>query len=265
MAISDIFNYGNLTILGIVIICFGLIIMYFESKFRDQNHKISSMVSLVSSMAEELNMVRGRLQNIVMGGAHPQQSMNNVLKTNLIDVSDDEEDEEEEDEDEEDEEESEEEDDDEGEDDESEEDDEDDKNDNSVSTKVLNYSTLNLINDSDIKILNFDKDDESVEESDNDLENIANDLEEIENTEIFDTYLTNTIDISKLNEENDNNLDLLKSINISSIEEDSKNMNIVDYKKISLNKLRSIVVEKGLVTDSSKMKKPEMLKLLGIE
>ena len=42
-------------------------------------------------------------------------------------------------------------------------------------------------------------------------------------------------------------------------------MNIVDYKKLPLNKLRSVIIEKGLVTDSSKMKKPEMLKLLGIE
>jgi len=36
----------------------------------------------------------------------------------------------------------------------------------------------------------------------------------------------------------------------------------MDYKKATLNKLRSIAVEKGLVQDASKFKKPELLKLL---
>ena len=72
---------------------------------------------------------------------------------------------------------------------------------------------------------------------------------------ISDNSKNDEIDISKLN---------LKSINISSLEE-FKNPNIVDYKKLPLNKLRSIVVEKELVADSSKLKKNEILKLLGAE
>ena len=39
----------------------------------------------------------------------------------------------------------------------------------------------------------------------------------------------------------------------------------IDYKKLTLSKLRSIVVEKELVADSSKLKKNELLKLLGAE
>jgi hypothetical protein len=39
----------------------------------------------------------------------------------------------------------------------------------------------------------------------------------------------------------------------------------IDYKKLSLNKLRQIVSEKNLSSDSSKLKKPELLKLLGVE
>ena len=58
----------------------------------------------------------------------------------------------------------------------------------------------------------------------------------------------------------------LKSINISNLEEQvekkNKNIEVIDYKKLSLNKLKSIVLEKGLVTDSSKLKKHELLKLL---
>ena len=39
----------------------------------------------------------------------------------------------------------------------------------------------------------------------------------------------------------------------------------IDYKKMSINKLRSLILEKGLSTDTTKLKKPELIKLLGIE
>ena len=38
-----------------------------------------------------------------------------------------------------------------------------------------------------------------------------------------------------------------------------------DYKKIPLNKLRDLVCEKGLAKDASKLKKNDLLKLLGAE
>ena len=47
--------------------------------------------------------------------------------------------------------------------------------------------------------------------------------------------------------------------------EDSQNAELIDYRKLSLNKLKNVVMEKGLVTDSSKLKKHELLKLLEIE
>jgi hypothetical protein len=55
----------------------------------------------------------------------------------------------------------------------------------------------------------------------------------------------------------------LKAINISTLED--KNVEVIDYKKLSLNKLKSVVLDKGLATDTSKLKKSELLKLLGIE
>jgi hypothetical protein len=39
----------------------------------------------------------------------------------------------------------------------------------------------------------------------------------------------------------------------------------VDYKKMSINKLREVAVEKGIVVDASKLKKNDILKLLGAE
>jgi hypothetical protein len=64
-------------------------------------------------------------------------------------------------------------------------------------------------------------------------------------------------------------LDLeLKTIHISNLEEPTpSDSTVVDYTKASLNKLRQIVVTKGLVEDSSKsskLKKGELLKLLGV-
>ena len=51
----------------------------------------------------------------------------------------------------------------------------------------------------------------------------------------------------------------LKTININL---DEIHADSVDYKKLPLPKLRSIVTDKGLADDASKLKKPELLKLL---
>ena len=39
----------------------------------------------------------------------------------------------------------------------------------------------------------------------------------------------------------------------------------MDYKKLSLNKLKSLVVERGLTKDSSKLNKNKLLNLLGVK
>ncbi len=51
----SLFN-STFLFLGILVIVFSLLIIYFESKIREQNHKISSMLSLVSAITEELNI-----------------------------------------------------------------------------------------------------------------------------------------------------------------------------------------------------------------
>ena len=56
----------------------------------------------------------------------------------------------------------------------------------------------------------------------------------------------------------------LKSISIDG-NNVATNKNKEDYKKLSLNKLREAVIEKGLIADSSKLKKNELLKLLDAE
>ena len=54
----------------------------------------------------------------------------------------------------------------------------------------------------------------------------------------------------------------LHAISISDLEETDKKP---DYKKMSLTKLKEVIVEKGIVTDASKLKKNDILKLLGVE
>ena len=65
-------------VVGLVTIAIAMAVVYFERKLREQNHKIATMFSLVSSLADEINC-------------------KNVQKpvTQLIDVSDDEDEEEE--------------------------------------------------------------------------------------------------------------------------------------------------------------------------
>jgi len=60
-------------------------------------------------------------------------------------------------------------------------------------------------------------------------------------------------------------LNNLKSINILNLEEDTNKISNVDYKKMTIQRLKSIVQEKGLSLDSSKLKKNELLKLLGVD
>jgi len=270
MALADIFNPTFFLILGIVMLLLGLLVIYFETKLRDQNHKISSMVSLVSAMAEE---IRGRKPNSNLNSI-PMQNLNSMFPINgrmsgmnvgLIPVSDNEQEEDEEDDEDDDDDDDDDNDDDDEEDDDEEDDEEDE--DNSQKThfniqKLSSNDSNEVINIGDedkdkINLFYFKEKDEDYDENDlEDMEELDNLVNELEETN-FDT------DIIPIKDE-ENTFDFLKTIHISNLEEEDDNSKF-DYKKYSLNKLRNLVVEKGLVTDSSKLKKHELLKLLGVE
>ncbi len=74
----------TLIILGIALLGIAIAVVYFERKIREQNHKIASMFSLVSSLAEELNSIK---YNTSVCGKNPE-TIN--IGNQLIDVSDDE-------------------------------------------------------------------------------------------------------------------------------------------------------------------------------
>ena len=297
-SLADLFNPSFLMFLGILVLVAALLVVYIESKNREQNHKIQSMFSIVSSLAEEVHNLKLGLSQFSFSGGNnnfnPNNSQNfdednNLDKTNkpnilnnisLIPVSDDD-----------------------NSDSESEESEESEDLD---LESVDSYSSSEVLNindsDEDDKSINLDKNkikilkiniSENFENENSSHDNLE--IDEIDEIDEMDELSESESVSSKSNEgvehllllkkihenenENENEnlensleninsniLDIssseLKTINISL--EDSNNENI-DYKKLPLPKLRSIVVEKGLTSDSSKLKKNELLKLLGIE
>ena len=287
--LADLFSPTFLIFLGILVLVACLLVVYFENKAREQNHRIASMLSLVSTLAEDVNGIKFGLNHLAVnyiGGSQPLEQnteTNNFLnQENLIPVSDDEEDD--------------------SDDEDYEEDDESnssedensvlllDENDSDNNLELIenegegecdsdsyNESDDEICNKNDIKILkinisndidNDDIDNDDIDndeninnlelETSNDLNELTDDLEETDN---FNNEKSIT-----LSDETPNEISFditnLKTINIHL--EENKN-DATDYKKLSIQKLRSIVSEKGLSTDTSKLKKNELFKLLGIE
>ena len=243
--------------LGILLLVVALLVVYFESKMRDQNHKIASMLSLVSTLAEDMNGVKFGLNHLArntMGGADPLNTAFISSDDNkLITVSDDE----------------------------SDAGSDAGSNEDSVSTFEINDESegededdeessdrdeLSSHNDVKVLKLNISKEpdeDNDYEENENvdeleDLDDSLSETSNLETTEFVNDQPELMENLEDLNEGSISASDL-KTININ-LEESH-----LDYKKLPLPKLRSIVAEKGLSADASKLKKNELLKLLGSE
>jgi len=261
-SLADLFSPTFLIFLGILVLVVALLVVYFENKMREQNHRVASMLSLVSTLAEDVNSIKFGLNHLAVnyiGGGQPlaqNTETNNFLnQENLIPVSDDEDDESNTSEDENtalllDENDSD------GGDDNMElienEVDSDSDSDSEFGdrseVKVLKINISNELND-DINELEL--------ETSNDLNELADNLEETDEPEEQQITLSD-----ETHNEIDFDISNLKTINIHL--EESKN-DATDYKKLSIQKLRSIVAEKGLAGDTSKLKKQDLFKLLGVE
>jgi hypothetical protein len=271
-SLTDLFNPTFLMFLGILVLVVALLVVYFETKFREQNHKISSMLSLVSALAEEVNGSKMIIHQLTMNHQpqnqeffqQPNLEKRIVQNDNLILVSDDEDDSDAS----------------EAEDSDDEEDDSDasDSDSDAASEVSIDENELDELDDdddsvieigesNDVKVLklniNNDKDDGDSEDdlSEASLDNL-DDLDDLEDLEDLDDSSTSSVSIKEEKNDNIKSMDL-KSINITL--EETKPEQPLDYKKMALPKLRSIVTEKGLSSDSSKLKKNELLKLLGVE
>lgn len=274
-------------VLGILLLVVSLVVVYFESKLREQNHKIASMLSLVSTLAEDMNGVKMGLNQVAMyqmGGSAAQpksQPLENSNRSmflrendNLISVSDDDSDE-------------------------------------NTEGAIDDVDDVSIMGDSDIDTDSLSEDSDDGPEQDvkvlrlniqevGDLNEIENSVDEIEDVDEFDELeevddVDDFEEVDELEEAIDEDLSVsskssfIYQFDISSTENapveksnnplnismsDLKTINIsleetvpepIDYKKLALPKLRTIVAEKGLVADAAKLKKNELLKLLEVE
>ena len=254
-SLADLFNPSFFMILGIIILVVALLVVYYESKMREQNHKIAAMLSLVSTLAEDMNGVKMGLNHlaIVKGGSNyleePIKEPINRENNKLIEVSDDEE---------------------------SDSDDENDldlDSDNELDSELDSDSEsendLDFNHDNNIKVLKININNENDDDNSSlnlevteELEDELSDSESSDNEDILSVNLEETTNNEGLSEVLDISSSDLKKININL--EEGEGESSVDYKKLPLPKLRNIVSEKGLASDVSKLKKNELLKLLEV-
>ena len=255
MLLSDIFSIPFLICLAICILLIGCSSIYFYQRIMQQDHKIASMVSLISSMAEE--PISGG-SNAATTHAVPASVFRQSDKPSqcpiqqLIAVSDDEESS-----------------------------DEDESSDYEASDYDDNsdYSETSSENDGEEHILSaVDFDDLNVDlETSETLHEMGDEVEELhdllkeekeekeegpmldapllEETPMEDTTKSIHLDADVTD------FTIFKSINIS---DDHAQPEETSYKKMSLTKLREIAQLNGH-SDVSKLKKPELLKLLEAE
>ena len=262
-SLADLFSPTFLMFLGILVLVVALLVVYFESKMRDQNHKIASMLSLVSTLAEDMNGVKMGLNQLAvtrMGGSFPQNFEQPLEKsrvpfnqeTKLIEVSDGEDD-----------------DDDDGDyDDDIDEEIDIDEDDDNESDEESNHDVVKVFK-IDMNSQNQYEDSLSgnnleLDDLDEELDELDDELSEVQSLSSKSSKLSNKLEETVYGET------LQEPLNISDLKTISINLedphpDSLDYKKLSLPKLRSIVSEKGLATDASKLKKNELLKLLGAE
>jgi hypothetical protein len=242
MGVFDIFSTSFLFSIAIILLICGGMFTYFSYKIDKQDHKLTSMVNLVSILAEDLQFVKNNQLNTNVSKVQTINSVN----SDLISVSDggdgenydDEEDEEDEDEDD------------------DEDDDDEENNIYSIDEEELQkypFKNISLTNETSIK----------------------------ENNHLFDEiktiHLENPISFEETNVSLSNSthndlqvtsddISFLKNVTMPDFENSENTEDLQgSYKKMSINKLREVIVSKGVVLDASKLKKNEILKMLEID
>ena len=224
MSFDDLFNSSFFLTITICSIMIALLYTYVSTKLNEQNHKLQTMVGLVSTMAQELEFMKMNKFSLSKSSLG-EQLMSNFIPNNLIDVSDSGYNGEDGDHDD---------DDDDDDDDGDEDDDEDDDDDD---------------DDDDEDEDNIDID---LTESKHVLEDDHLDIEEI------GEHLHLNID-----EINTNDIKVCNLSNITpEMASEIKSVFKQDLKKIKLPELKQMAQEKNPDLDISKLKKDELIQLL---
>jgi hypothetical protein len=261
MSLSDIFTPSVVISLAISLLLIGLLGLYVSNKMNEQNHKLNTMFDLVSTLANELQMVRSQphVTPPSMGGGgggvrvyeKPEVANTNHL-VNMIDVSDDS-------------------------------DSSGDESDGDTDEGAESDDESGSGNDRSGSDDEGDGEGNDESGSDGDDEDESDDGSDDDDNEENDVRSDKAIVVSESLDdalfEELSNLDdiILEETNVERVKTPEttthaasapsvKNLNVVfDYKKASLTKLREIVEQKGLSTDTSKLKKQELLKMLEID
>jgi len=283
MAISELFSTSFLFSIAIIIILVGGIFAYVNYRTSEQDHKLNSMLGLVSTMAEESHFFRSKLNALQHqlsvldqqnGGKkndeeEEQEELITVSDENDDDMSDEE---------------SEHTDatnSDETDSDETDSEDDEEYNDNTMETiKILNLSLTNndIEEDNNIEVVSiadFNIEDINYSEGNSNTKTVYLELEQsIESENLNEAEETEIQSSQEKTNYHQDDMSFLKSLNINDLnnelvtdlgEADDDHISKNDYKKLSVNKLREVAVSKGVVNDASKLKKHEILKLLGDE
>jgi hypothetical protein len=249
--------------LGVTLLSIGVIFILFTQRLQEQNHKISTMTSLVSTLAEEMfymkeHMSRSNTEHTknvfpFFPGYEPLEKKESD-GIQLIPVSDDDASDKLDDDDDEDDDENDDEDDDDDDNDEDDDDVEELHNDadegerSNIDDAKKGTRLISLI---DSTILNC------VVEEDEDIVSVVDNLDDVEideneelisetNIDVIDFNFTKSIDIG---------------IDVSNLEENKDHVSN-DYKKLTTQKLKDIAVTKGLIEPNSKANKSQIIKLL---
>ena len=276
MAFSDLFGTSFLFSIAIILpfILIGALYTYLNYKMSEQDHKLSSMVNLVSILAQEVQHVKQtnysettntKTEPKEFNLEYASQLVGGTDSVDLISVSDegneDIDDDVSSDEEYSDDEDGDDDDDDEDVEDEDVEDEDVEEGDNMEDhIKILNLSLANEPVDRDYVIEELTCDDEPLMDNHSFEEIKTIHLEEpivFEETELHEEP---NLDLNIT----DGSISFLKNVNMSDLgENDELHTAKTDYKRMSLNKLREVVVSKGVVSDATKLKKHELLKILG--
>ena len=234
MLLTDIFSTPILLTIALITVLFACLVSYISYRMMEQDHKIASMTNLIQAMAEEMQYFRSKVSHSYdmeshVGGGQEIHTIHDLKTNGRINVSDDD----------------------------SDHDSDDDSIDDS-DDESIDDSNNDSIADFNSNILNISLGDEIV--TDNFIsKQINHDINEVKNNQNEDINdLDQTVPVSSM--------DFLKVISINEnidVVDTKVETDINDLKKMSLNKLRHIVEEKALVVDASKLKKQELLKLLG--
>lgn len=254
MGILNVLGLSNMVYLGLILVLLALVTMYLNNKISEQNHRLNAMLELVTTLAQEVNVFKANnMNNVHMMPMNPSQGIDiNLTETNLINVSDGEREstigtaEEEDDSDEDDESDDESEDESDEEDESEEENDEDDNE--SDDNPIID---LSAIDESVINIDNIINKNESLESHASDITFPV--LEEEKNDSSNSKFIVLSEELNE-NDDNDNSP--------VSLPNPMAHVTTLDYKKMSMNKLKEYAISKGLITESNKMKKNELIKLL---